>query len=95
MTRELPQCKVVRSVDLIEFLNYCIFKQIINEIDKNDIIANLSRNTNMRNDSHIGGYWLYDASEYCWNSNTEVMHLIGLEFRKAYPERVDLLWISW
>lgn len=100
-----PPVKELRCIDLVAFLDHCVFWDIITEQDKIHAIQHIVAKGYGRNDSYVSGQWLYDAEHYAWGDtdlvgsrvpdHTDVMERLGNECRKLYPQRIDILRISW
>lgn len=94
----IPPVKDLRCVNLIEFLDHCVSWEVITAEEKIKVVHSLQDMRHFFNDSYISGHMLWDAEHYAWTgprSDEALMQRIGKEFRTAYPQRVDILYVSW
>lgn len=91
----IPEVKTITCVDFMAFLNHCVFWQIIDQQEIKHILANLLQRVDFREGSYIPALWIQDAEYYSWKHHEITMFNVGREFRKLYPNRIDLLHCTW
>jgi hypothetical protein len=91
----VPVVRMLKCVDIIKFLDHCVYWNVITAEEKPLVVKNLHDKVRTNNDSYVGACWIEDAAHYSWKQHEDVMTKVGNEFRKLYPQKIDLLWFSW
>lgn len=91
----IPEVKSLTCVDLMAFLNHCVFWEILVQQEIKYVLENLIQRCEFLDGSYIPALWIQDAEYYVWKRYEIIMFNVGREFRKLYPNRIDLLHCKW
>lgn len=88
-----PETKLKKSIDLISFFSFLIKSKVFTEADKHHVLDWFGKQYRLVNDNYFNAERLYDLNWY--EDKDEILLNFHKLFRQYYPERIDLVLISW